>query len=109
MTFEMLKIVFDKGNNRGSAFRRILSFYGIEDYDLSKITNEMAENWIKLKEGICMTSKTTREIKNYSTNRAGDNAILALLDYYKKTALMNISEQQALVFLGKLKSGEIKL
>ena len=56
-----------------------------------------------------MTSYTTNEIKNYSTDRENSNALLALMDYYGKDCLMKISEEQALTFLEKLKNGEIRL
>ena len=54
-----------------------------------------------------MTSRTTKAIENYSTNRKTSNALLALMDYYGKNCLMAISEEQALAFLEKLKKGEI--
>lgn len=56
-----------------------------------------------------MTSYTTSEIKNYSTDTQKSNALLALMDYYHKDCLMKISEEQALEFLGKLKNGEITI
>lgn len=54
-----------------------------------------------------MTSYTTRAIEDYSTDRKTSNALLALMDYYGKNCLMEISEEQALAFLEKLKKGEI--
>lgn len=54
-----------------------------------------------------VTSHTTNEIKKYSTDRKGSNALLLLMDYYHKNCLAEISEEQALAFLEKLKSGEI--
>lgn len=56
-----------------------------------------------------MTSYTTNEIKNYSTDTQKSNALLALMDYYHKDCLMKISEEQALAFLEKLKNGEITI
>ena len=56
-----------------------------------------------------MTSYTTNEIKKFSTDREQSNALLALIDYYHKDCLMKISEEQALEFLGKLKTGEITI
>lgn len=56
-----------------------------------------------------MTSYTTNEIKKYSTDAQKSNALLALMDYYGKDCLMKISEEQALVFLEKLKNGEITI
>jgi hypothetical protein len=54
-----------------------------------------------------MTSYTTSEIKKYSTDTQKSNALLKLMDYYGKDCLMKISEEQALEFLRKLKTGEI--
>lgn len=56
-----------------------------------------------------MTSYTTSEIKNYSTDTQRSNALEALMDYYGKDCLMKISEEQALAFLEKLKNGEITI
>ena len=56
-----------------------------------------------------MTSYTIKEIKKFSTDREQSNALLALIDYYHKDCLMKISEEQALEFLGKLKTGEITI
>lgn len=56
-----------------------------------------------------MTSYTTNEIKNYSTDTQKSNALLALMDYYHKDCLIKISEEQALAFLEKLKNGEITI
>lgn len=56
-----------------------------------------------------MTSYTTNEIKNCSTDREKSNALLALMEYYGKDCLMKISEEQALAFLEKLKNGEITI
>lgn len=56
-----------------------------------------------------MTSETTNKINAFSTDPRRSNALLALLNYYDKGGLMNISEQEALIFLSKLESGEIKI
>lgn len=56
-----------------------------------------------------MCSETTRKIKEFSTDAKQSNALLALLDYYDRPALINISEQEGLAFLAKLESGEIKI
>lgn len=56
-----------------------------------------------------MTSYTTQEIKKYSTDGEAANSLLALMDYYHVDCLQKISEEQALAFLEKLKSGEIKI
>lgn len=51
---------------------------------------------------IPITSMTTSMIKSFSTDKEKSNALLALLDYYHKDSLINISEEQALVFLENL-------
>ena len=56
-----------------------------------------------------MTSTTLAKIKAYGKTADKQDAMNALLDYYGKTSFMNISEEQALVFLQKLESGEIKI
>ena len=56
-----------------------------------------------------MTSYTTNEIKEFSTDTQKSNALLALMDYYHKDCLMKISEEQALAFLEKLQNGEITI
>lgn len=58
---------------------------------------------------IMMCSETTRKIKEFSTDAKQSNALLALLDYYNRPALINISEQEGLAFLAMLESGEIKV
>lgn len=54
-----------------------------------------------------MTALTTQKIKAFSTDMKQTDALLALLDYYDRPALINISEQEGLEFLAKLESGEI--
>jgi len=56
-----------------------------------------------------LTSTTLEKIKAYGKDRRKTDALEALLNYYGKTALMYISEEQALVFLHKLESGEVKI
>lgn len=60
-------------------------------------------------EMMIMCSETTRKIKAFSTDAKQSNALLALLDYYDRPALINISEQEGLAFLAMLESGEIKI
>lgn len=59
--------------------------------------------------GILMTSTTLEKIKAFGKDQFKQDALDALLDYYGQTALIKISEVQALVFLHKLESGEIKI
>lgn len=56
-----------------------------------------------------MTHKTTLAIRRYSRDEKCADSLLALMDYYHASNLMCISEDQALNFLAKLESGEIKL
>lgn len=56
-----------------------------------------------------MTSTTLEKIKAYGHGPYKRDALDSLLDYYSKTSFMNISEEQALAFLQKLESGEIKI
>ena len=60
-------------------------------------------------EVIPMTNYTTQEIKKWSTDMEHSDSLLALMNYYHKDCLMKISEEQALTFLEKLKSGEITI
>lgn len=56
-----------------------------------------------------MTHKTTMEIKMYSTDINGANALEALMDYYNVSNLACISEADGLSFLDKIKEGEIRI
>lgn len=56
-----------------------------------------------------MTRTTLEKIKAYGHREYKQDALDTLLDYYNKTALINISEEQALEFLQKLESGEIRI
>ena len=53
MRFETLKRVLASGTRFGSSFREILAYYGVDDKDLSKITEEQAVVWLRMKEGGC--------------------------------------------------------
>lgn len=52
MKFETLKAVLATGGKHGDAFKEILAYYGITDNDLSKITEEMAQEWLAQKGGM---------------------------------------------------------
>lgn len=56
-----------------------------------------------------MTYDTTMAIRTYSKDYEQTDAYEALLDYYGKTNLLNISEEMGLAFLQKLRDGEIRL
>lgn len=51
MSPETIKAVLAMGDVHGSAFREILAYYGIEDKDLGKITEEQAQEWLRQKGG----------------------------------------------------------
>jgi hypothetical protein len=59
--------------------------------------------------GGTVTHETTIAIKAYSRDEAQTDAYSALLDYYDKTRLSDISEEMGLAFLQKLRDGEICL
>lgn len=48
---ETIKAVLAMGDVHGSAFNEILAYYGIEDKDLGKITEEQAQDWLRQKGG----------------------------------------------------------
>ena len=56
-----------------------------------------------------MSEATTRKIKSYSRDEMQTDAFNALLDYYGKSNLLNISEDMGLEFLAKLESGEVRI
>lgn len=56
-----------------------------------------------------ITDDTIKKIKRYSVHKDMSDSLLALLDYYDKNSLQEISEQEGLEFLRKLRYGEIKI
>lgn len=48
---ETIKAILAMGDVHGSAFNEILAYYGIEDKDLGKITEEQAQDWLRQKGG----------------------------------------------------------
>lgn len=56
-----------------------------------------------------ITDDTIKKIKRYSVHKDMSDSLLALLDYYDKNRLQDISEQEGLEFLRKLRCGEIKI
>lgn len=56
-----------------------------------------------------MESETTLKIKAYSTDERGVNAYEALLAYYGKHGLHEISESQGQAFLAMLRNGDVRL
>lgn len=58
---------------------------------------------------IILESETTLKIKAYSTDERGVNAYEALLAYYGKHGLHEISESQGQAFLAMLRNGDVRL
>lgn len=56
-----------------------------------------------------MTVETTAKIRKFSSNPETNNALLALLDYYGKIGLAEITEEEGLAFLEKLENGVITI
>jgi hypothetical protein len=56
-----------------------------------------------------LESETTLKIKAYSTDERGVNAYEALLAYYGKHSLDEISESQGQAFLAMLRNGDVRL
>jgi hypothetical protein len=48
---ETIKAILAMGDVHGSAFNEILAYYGIEDKDLGRITEEQAQDWLRQKGG----------------------------------------------------------
>lgn len=49
MTTTMLAKIISIGDKYGSAFREILDYYKIANFDLSKISDDMAQKWLDQK------------------------------------------------------------
>lgn len=56
-----------------------------------------------------MSSETTGAIRAYSRDENQSDSLLALLDFYGKTRLMDITEEMGKYFLQKLRDGEIRI
>lgn len=56
-----------------------------------------------------MTAETTTKIRKFSSNPETNNALLALLDYYGKIGLAEITEEEGFAFLKKLENGIITI
>ena len=46
MTLQMILQVMELGDKHGSALKELAEYYDIMNYDISVISDEMAENWI---------------------------------------------------------------
>lgn len=56
-----------------------------------------------------MTTAVTNEIRKWSRDEERAESLLALMDFCGVNCLAKISDEQALKFLAKLESGEIRL
>lgn len=56
-----------------------------------------------------MDSKVTGAIREYSRDENQSDSLLALMDYYGVTRLMDITNEMGIYFLQKLKDGEIHI
>lgn len=51
MTINKMLEVQDMGDKKGSALKELAEYYGCEDYDLSPISDAMADAWLERKDG----------------------------------------------------------
>lgn len=56
-----------------------------------------------------VNSETILKIKEFSTDLRQSDSLEALMAYYGVNSLVNITQEQAEVFLSKLKSGEVRI
>lgn len=56
-----------------------------------------------------MSEEITFAIKEYSRDTEQTDAFCALLDYYGKTRLMDITDEMGLYFLNLLRSGNVRI
>lgn len=54
-------------------------------------------------------SETILKIKKFSTDLRQSDSLEALMVYYGVNSLVNITQEQAEVFLSKLESGEVRI
>lgn len=53
MTVNKILQVLKLGDNKGSALKELSKYYGCEDYDLSPISDEMADKWLSRQKCKC--------------------------------------------------------
>ena len=58
---------------------------------------------------IKLDSKITGAIRAYSRDENQSDSLLALMDFYNTTRLMDITNEMGIYFLQKLKDGEIRI
>lgn len=62
MTVPKMLHILSMGNRKGSALKELADYYGCENYDLSPISDDMADAWlIRKKEGYKECSKLTQK------------------------------------------------
>ena len=50
MTINKILEIQEMGDKKGSVLKELAEYYGCENYDLSPISDEMADAWIERKE-----------------------------------------------------------
>ncbi len=50
MTVDMMQRVIALGDAKGSALRELCEYYGVTDYNVADISDDMAVEWIGVKE-----------------------------------------------------------
>lgn len=51
MTINKMLEIMELGDKKGSALKELAEYYGCEDYDLSPISDAMADAWLERKDG----------------------------------------------------------
>ena len=65
MTVNKIMQIQKMGDHKGSALKELALFYGCEDFDLSSISNDMADKWIRTKQ--CQCFEPGSWVKGYDT------------------------------------------
>lgn len=47
MTMAMMQKVLATGDNKGSALKELCLYYGITNYDIAAVSDQMAEEWLR--------------------------------------------------------------
>lgn len=53
MTVDKILAIMKMGDRKGSALKDLAAYYGCDNYDLSPISNDMADAWISRKKCDC--------------------------------------------------------
>lgn len=55
MTVEKIIVVMKLGDRKGSALKDLAKYYGCDDYDLSPVSDAMADAWLSRQKCECWT------------------------------------------------------